>query len=140
MSCINQLFIVAILLQVLWSYAQTTPEQIHIALAGPQSMSVTWFTPETTLKSQCQYGTESDKLNLVARGTQRTYHREFGFHHVTELPNLSHSTKYFYSCGDGTTMSEVFSFTSAPSNEKSSKPVSIAIFGDMVRQKNISFA
>lgn len=139
MSLVAQFVLANILLQFLWGFAQTTPEQFHLALAGPQSISVTWFTANSTLKSLCQYGTNENKLNLLAHGTQRSYHHAFGSHHVAELTNLVISTSYFYSCGDGTTMSQVFSFTSPPPSEKTNKPLSIAIFGDMVKFSSFLF-
>lgn len=124
-----------LLLSVLFAWneaAEIIPEQFHLALAGANAMSVSWFTYNSTLKSLCHFGTHEDQLSSIAFGSQRSYHHAYGSHHVVELKDLQASTKYFYSCGDGTTMSSTFSFTSSPSAEKSSKPLSIAIFGDMV--------
>lgn len=112
--------------------ASSVPEQFHIALAGSGAMSVTWFTASSTATSECRYGTSADNLNLVATGSQRAYHQDYGFHHTTELTGLDASTKYFYSCGDGVSMSRTFSFTNAPSISDTSKPFSMAVFGDMV--------
>jgi hypothetical protein len=117
--------------------SNVVPEQFHIALAGSNGMSVTWFTSASTQKSECHYGMSHDLLDLVASGSARSYHPDHGSHHVAVLTGLDASTKYFYSCGDGTVMSQVFNFLSAPSTEKSNKPISMAIFGDMVRSKLI---
>jgi hypothetical protein len=121
------------------SYGQATPEQFHIALAGSNGMSISWFTAISTEKSECRYGTTVESLGGVATGTQRAYHQDYGFHHSTELQGLTPGTKYFYSCGDGVSMSQTFSFTSAPSADDTSKPLSMVIFGDMVSSKTNVF-
>jgi hypothetical protein len=44
------------------SYGQATPEQFHIALAGSNGMSISWFTAISTEKSECRYGTTVESL------------------------------------------------------------------------------
>lgn len=112
----------------------SSPEQIHIAMSGMDGMSVTWFTSEATAKTECRYGRSKTLLTSSASGTQKSYLIGGGHHHSVVLNGLEADTQYFYSCGNGIDMSETFSFKTFPSKESTSKSISLAIFGDMVRK------
>ena len=108
--------------------AAQIPEQMHIALAGTNCVRVMWFTPEETA-SVCRYGKEPASLFDSVEGSQVIYLAEHGAHHSAKLSQLDQDAQYFYSCGNGETMSDVFSFHTTPSGG-ATKPVSFAIFGD----------
>eukprot|EP01060_Flectonema_neradi_P040332 TRINITY_DN914_c0_g3_i1.p1 TRINITY_DN914_c0_g3~~TRINITY_DN914_c0_g3_i1.p1 ORF type:complete len:451 (+),score=104.87 TRINITY_DN914_c0_g3_i1:47-1399(+) len=110
----------------------TTPEQIRLALQGansngdPTGMNVGWYTSEKA-NHVVAYGTEPNHLNLTAKGSDVEYHKNHGYHHFVDLPNLIPNTKYYYQInGD----SEVRSFKSAPSGTEGT-PFSVSLFGDM---------
>eukprot|EP00298_Acanthocystis_sp_HF-20_P005693 c15773_g2_i1.p1 GENE.c15773_g2_i1~~c15773_g2_i1.p1 ORF type:complete len:498 (+),score=190.91 c15773_g2_i1:43-1494(+) len=111
-------------------FAGTVPEQVHIALAGPYGMSISWFTQDSTVSSTIKYGLTSFNLSSIATGSSSQYLEGFGFHHTGVIDNLKPLTKYFYSVGDDAGgYSSVFSFVSTP--DSNTAPFSIAIFGDM---------
>jgi hypothetical protein len=46
----------------------TTPEQVHIALAGEDGMRITWFTAEDSVNPYCLYGASPDSLSDKSSG------------------------------------------------------------------------
>ena len=119
-----------LLISALAEYVQaaSAPEQIHIAMAGAHAMRIMWFTNETTHPSICKFGISSIDESSV-RGSAETYLENYGSHHVVLIDNLKSGTKYQYSVGDGTTMSETLEFTTMPS--ESTDAITLAVFGDM---------
>jgi len=119
-----------LVLSALAEYVQaaSAPEQIHIAMAGARAMRVMWFTNETTHPSICKFGV-SNVDESSARGSAETYLENYGSHHVVLIDNLKSGTKYQYSVGDGTTMSETLEFTTMPAD--STEAITLAVFGDM---------
>jgi len=108
-----------------------SPEQLHVALAGSNAFRVCWFTKVESKDSICKYGIDKDDLSALSNGIQRHYlDVKYGSHHVAMLNNLESETEYFYSCGDGLTMSPVKSFLT-PTAISSKRTLSFAIFGDM---------
>ena len=59
-----------------------------------------------------------------------TYLAGYGSHHTASLKELKCSTKYYYTCGDDISMSEVFHFNT-PRSMDSTEPIRLAVFGDM---------
>eukprot|EP00755_Sulcionema_specki_P032174 Sspe_Gene.98185::Locus_71637_Transcript_3_3_Confidence_0.600_Length_425::g.98185::m.98185 len=110
--------------------AGSLPEQVHLALAGRDSlgnsngMTFSWYT-EAEGATVVQYGTSPDRLSQNVTGTAKVYYEDHGFHHHAEVTGLSLDTKYYYRVGDGTAWSKVFSFTTAPSSIDATFGVSI---------------
>jgi acid phosphatase type 7 len=126
----------------------STPEQIHLALAGQDGARVTWFTKDDLTAPGCIYGASAETLTSTTQGlislfyylfelllaTSQTYLPSYGAHHKARLSDLSQGSEYFYSCGDlNAEMSEVFSFRTPPKVDNL-EPLRFAIFGDMVRR------
>ncbi|CAE7555052.1 aphA, partial [Symbiodinium microadriaticum] len=59
-----------------------------------------------------------------------TYLAGHGSHHTVTLKDLTRETKYFYTCGEDSSMSEVYHFNT-PRNADSEEPIRLAVFGDM---------
>jgi glutathionylspermidine synthase len=107
------------------------PQQLHIAAASRTSFRVSWKT-ESTLTSQCSYGSSPTDLTNTAQGKDGyQYIADHGYHHNVLLENIPQDTVYYYQCGDGSgssdTTSDVIQFNTAPSPDKT---VKMAIFGD----------
>lgn len=109
--------------------SQFQPEQIHISMAGDSGMRVAWFTNQTTSLSVVNYGV-SETSEFSATGSAETYLENGGSHHVVLLDDLKINTKYVYSVGDGTTMSETFQFSTLP-DQSATRDINLAVFGDM---------
>jgi hypothetical protein len=124
---LSQIFIVLVVCAV--ATAQFQPEQIHIAMAGSNGMRVAWFTNQTTSSSIVKYGV-SGVDEYQASGSAETYLENAGSHHVVLLDNLKLGTKYSYTVGDGTTMSEVLQFSTMPESSFTGD-INLAVFGDM---------
>jgi hypothetical protein len=120
---------VLMLCTIVMGRSQFQAEQIHISMAGSNGMRVAWFTNESTLNSVVQYGV-SDTTEYSASGTSETYLDGGGSHHVVLLDSLKRDTKYVYAVGDGTTMSEIFQF-STPPEQSATRDINLAVFGDM---------
>jgi hypothetical protein len=85
---------------VLVAAVEALPTQIHIALAGRDSlgnangMAVSWQTPTNT-DTVVLYGTDKSLVNPQrAEGTSASYYETF--HHHAILTNLAPATTYFY--------------------------------------------
>lgn len=108
----------------------TVPNQVHIALAGPDGMTISWQTTDQTPTSIVRYGTTSGAYTLEATGTSSTYYKTYD-HHV-KLSNLSPATTYYYVVGDEKGgFSQEFSFKSAPLSSALRQSWSFFGFGDL---------
>jgi hypothetical protein len=116
-----------------------TPEQLRVALRGPNGVTVSWRTPgffgsNDTPKPQLVYSTDSNLLNGVQSpiGTTSNYNTESFFHNVPLL-NLAASTTYYYQILATTqcvTKSGINSFTTAPA-AGNANPVNITFVADL---------
>jgi len=113
----------------------TSPSQIHIALAGvdenknSNSMTISWSTVKNTVTTTVRYGKKNNLLTEEATGISVSYWKTF--HHHVVLPNLEPNTEYFYQAGDITGgFSDILSFKSAPLSG-SKHDVKFAVFGDL---------
>lgn len=105
----------------------TAPSQIHIALAGPQGMAVSYTTLGQTTTT-VSFGESAATLKAVS-GASSSYIEPF-FHHHTVLKGLKAATKYYYRCGDSAAgQSEVLSFTTPPDPSQHGS-FSASVFGD----------
>lgn len=101
--------------------------QMHVSLAGPNYMKVSWMTSETSVPATVQYGTRSGNLLQTATGVSRSYsfltYQSDQMHHV-KLGPLLDATTYFYRCGG---FGPEFNFTTPPSGP--SVPIKFAVVG-----------
>ncbi|GMH84073.1 hypothetical protein TrST_g11227 [Triparma strigata] len=110
----------------------STITQIHIALAGSDDngistgMAVSFQTESDSPSASVRYGLSADSLSSTATATSSTYWETYDHHAVLE--SLEPSTQYYYQIVDGDDVSEVLSFTSAPTEKDS---VNFAVFGDL---------
>eukprot|EP00658_Telonema_sp_P-2_P032994 TRINITY_DN2430_c0_g1_i1.p1 TRINITY_DN2430_c0_g1~~TRINITY_DN2430_c0_g1_i1.p1 ORF type:complete len:654 (+),score=156.53 TRINITY_DN2430_c0_g1_i1:294-2255(+) len=120
-----------------WGYcvsALSTPEQINIQIASPDTVVVSFVTFEPhplTTPPLLKYGKTSD-LGQQATGVSHVHVTAAGdrtyWMHFVKLSNLNPRTRYFYSVGSNPAkFSPVFSFRSGYSDG----PTKIAIYGDM---------
>lgn len=114
-------------------YADNTPEEVHIALAGndgtgiSNGMSISWTTDKATASSTVWYGTTSGDLTEVVTGAQASYWAAYT--HKVVLSNLKPASTYYYKCGDNAGgISQEFTFTTAPTSDTFFK---MAVLGDM---------
>jgi hypothetical protein len=130
LSAILALLCVLCAAHTVLSASVTVPQQVHIALAGIQGMRVMWFTSSETANTLVYYGTTKDSMTNVVKGSQKTYLKDWGSHHLAHIQNLDLDTDYYYQVGDNTTMSGVFKFHTPP-DASSTDPIRISVFGDM---------
>ena len=113
----------------------TVPEQIHTAIAGAATngdatgFSVMWFTASSA-PSVVKFGSAPGSLDAQVHGSSESYLEGWGYHHTVEVLGLHASTAYFYSVGDGTTMSAVQRYKMTPS-ATTTEAFNMSIFGDM---------
>lgn len=127
------------------SFAESQPQQIHLALAGRHTatgvsdgMAVMFSTLTHADSSSVEFGTAAGQLTSTVECRTSSYNDQVGsvaditvtptFNHVAQLTDLAPNTQYFYQCVHGNQRSEVLSFTSAPVTDSRTK---VAIFGDM---------
>ncbi|KAH9542938.1 hypothetical protein CY35_13G035400 [Sphagnum magellanicum] len=110
----------------------TSPTQMHVSLAGPNKMKVSWMTGSRTynVPAIVTYGTAQGQLTQVATGTTKSYnyllYQSGQMHHVILGP-LADSTTYFYMCGG---FGPVYNFTTPPPAGRD-VPIKFAIVGDL---------
>lgn len=101
---------------------------MHVSLAGPNYMKVSWITSDTSVPATVQYGTQPGKLSQTATGVSKRYqflaYKSGQIHHV-KLGPLLDSTTYFYRCGG---FGPQFNFTTPP-GPGPSVPVKFAVVG-----------
>ena len=93
-----RLLVVVLLYAATFAYANTVPEQVHTAFAGPNGLAISWFTLNATATSTVLYGLDS-KLDQSASGKALNYGMD-GFHHHVVIKNLEPHTAYYYAVGD----------------------------------------
>ncbi|KAI1283046.1 Phosphoenolpyruvate phosphatase [Halotydeus destructor] len=96
-------------------------------------MVVSWATVDNPAESSVQYGLDPDVLERLVMGTRRQLNTlgRVEYFHEAVLVKLEAKTKYFYRVGSKDYRSQVFNFTSYPSDDDVSWSPSFAIFGDM---------
>jgi hypothetical protein len=108
----------------------TDPDQMHLSLAGPNYMKVSWMTSDNSVPATVQYGTQTGNLWQTATGVSKRYtfltYKSGQMHHV-KLGPLLDSTTYFYRCGG---FGPEFNFTTPP-HSGPSVPVKFAVVGDL---------
>lgn len=113
----------------------TTPSQIHIALAGNDAVgnsnkiTISYQTVTQTATSTVKYGTASGVYDYTATGSSSTYYETFNHHITTDV--LIPDTKYYYIVGDdeSNSWSDENSFMSPKADLKGG--FSFAVFADM---------
>jgi hypothetical protein len=114
-------------------------EQMHVSLAGPGQMKVTWVTA-SEVPASVQYGKTSGQFTKIASGVTKQYSYIFYesdlIHHVILGP-LEPSTIYFYRCGG---FGPEYNFTTPPAGPN--VPIKFAVVGEFVgsavQYRNIS--
>lgn len=102
--------------------------QMHVSLAGPNYMKVSWMTSDKSVPATVQYGTQSGNLLQTASGVSKSYnfltYKSGSMHHV-KLGPLLDSTTYFYRCGG---FGPEYNFTTPPQSGPT-VPVKFAVVG-----------
>ncbi len=87
---------------------------MHVSLAGPNRMRVSWMTSSMTAPSTVHYGTISQQYTAIASGVKKSYsyflYKSGQMHHVVVGPLLDNTT-YYYMCGGS---GHEFKFTTPP--------------------------
>lgn len=112
------------------AHCSLSPYNFRFALENNNKMTISWSTKNKYKHNpQIFYGTNKDKMNLFSDGHSIQYHESSIHHHVT-TNSLDYETLYFFSAGDGNSMSEILNFTSSPGILINNRQ-NIAIYGDM---------
>lgn len=102
--------------------------QVHISLLGSDHIRVSWITDDRQAPSIVEYGTESGRYDVKARGVHTSYtyfqYSSGKIHHVKIGP-LEPDTTYFYRCGES---GPEFSFKTPPSTF----PVEFVVVGKFI--------
>jgi predicted phosphohydrolase len=107
-------------------------QQVHISLAGPKHMRVSWMSPKSAKNKSpvVQYGLTSGNYTATAIGTSTSYsyllYSSGTMNHVVIGP-LQHSTTYYYKCGGA---GEEYQFNTPPPPGPG-VPINFAIVGDL---------
>ena len=116
--------------------ADTTPQQIHIALAGndgkgnSNQVAISWQTVDSTSKSFVKYGATSKLYTNIVEGRSSSYFATFDHHVITDV--LNPNTRYYYIVGsDESGWSAEKSFTSAPLSSDLRKDFSFMFYADL---------
>jgi len=110
------------------------PEQVHLSFGDDPhtSINVVWVTRQSATAGM-RYGTNPNTLTSMAQGKVTTYTPGYwhGFINAVSITNLAPGTTYYYSVGsDVTGWSDVFSFTTEPTDSRT-LVTRIAYIGDM---------
>ncbi|KAJ1264754.1 hypothetical protein BS78_08G025700 [Paspalum vaginatum] len=104
-----------------------TPQQVHVSMAGPDKMRVSWIT-DGDAPATVEYGTAPGQYTRSATGTTTTYsyvlYRSGRIHHAVVGP-LQPGTTYYYRCSGSTARD--FSFRTPPAT----LPFKFVIVGDL---------
>ncbi|KAI5074860.1 hypothetical protein GOP47_0010821 [Adiantum capillus-veneris] len=106
------------------------PQQVHVSLAGPYQMKVSWVTSGSTGISRVDYGRTPGLYDRYAEGTSESYSfllYKSGQVHNVLLGPLEASTLYYYKCGGG---GPEYSFKTPPP-VGAEIPITFAIAGDL---------
>jgi hypothetical protein len=104
--------------------------QMHVSLAGPNYMKVSWMTSDKSVPATVEYGIQSGNLLQSATGVSKSYTfvtYESGQMHHVKLGPLLDSTTYFYRCGG---FGPEYNFTTPPPSGPS-VPIKFAVVGDL---------
>ncbi|KAL7087900.1 hypothetical protein ACP275_13G096700 [Erythranthe tilingii] len=107
--------------------ASPDPTQVHISLAGPKHMRITWVTTDKHSPSTVEYGTSSNNYTSKAEGETTSYTYllySSGKIHHTVIGPLEDNTVYFYRCGGE---GPQFQLKTPPSQF----PITFAVAGDL---------
>jgi len=111
------------------SGASTTPEQVHISLAGnPNEMFVVWATQGKTNTSTVKYGLSDTNLDQSITGSSSKYLLS-PYIHAAKMMALKAGNQYYYQVGDTVGgWSQVFGFvTETPDRNR---PTTFFVIGD----------
>ena len=116
--------------------ADTTPEQVHLACAGQNSVGDTsgftfvWYTEDNTTSTPCvEY--VINNATKTATGSSLQYLEDFGFHHSVRVTDLPADTQVTYRVGNANDgWSPYFAAKTAPGKD-TTRAVKVSIFGDM---------
>lgn len=104
-------------------------KQMHVSLAGPNYMKVSWMTASTAVPATVQYGLATGQLTENATGVTKSYRfllYESGQMHHVVLGPLQDSTTYFYQCGG---FGPEYNFTTPPPAGPN-VPIKLCIVGE----------
>lgn len=106
------------------------PVQVHVSIAGPNHIRVSWLTASSSAPSRVEYGTTSQSYDSVADGSSGSYsfalYKSGQIHNVVLGP-LESSTIYYYRCGGA---GSEYSFKTPPASGQQI-PVTFAVTGDL---------
>ncbi|EIE27096.1 Metallo-dependent phosphatase [Coccomyxa subellipsoidea C-169] len=121
------------------------PEQVHLTLAGPGAMAVSWLTYPQVNKYVVRFGASPGQYTRATAGNNTCYEADDyvsgALHHVVlgagpEGPLLPDTT-YYYTCGDPELgMSPEFSFRTPPLTGPKSFPYRLGLIGDLGQTEN----
>lgn len=116
--------------------ADTTPQQVHIALAGndgkgnSNKVAISWQTVDSTSHSYVKYGVKSSVYTSTVEGKSSSYFATYDHHCITD--ELTPNTKYYYIVGsDETGWSSEKSFTSPPLSADLRENFSFMFYADL---------
>ncbi|KAI3687767.1 hypothetical protein L1987_81470 [Smallanthus sonchifolius] len=108
-------------------HSKTSPQQVHISLAGDAKMRISWITDDTT-PSTVKYGKSEGIYEASATGTSSSYRYivyKSGQIHDVVIGPLEPSTTYYYKCGLDS--SPELTFRTPPAQF----PIDFAVSGDL---------
>ncbi|KAL7615509.1 hypothetical protein Lser_V15G01918 [Lactuca serriola] len=107
----------------------TTPQQVHVSLAGENKMRISWITDKHT-PPIVNYGTSSGKYEHSATGVISSYEYVTyisGEIHDVVIGPLNPNTVYYYSFATGSSSTPEYSFKTPPAQF----PIKFAVSGDL---------
>ena len=102
--------------------------QVHVTLAGPNQIKVSWITSSPSTQSRVDYGTTPGVYDRFGVGNADSYSfllYKSGYVHNVVLGPLEANTIYFYRCGGNGTE---YSFKTPPYET----PITFAIAGEFI--------
>lgn len=110
--------------------SHSDPQQVHLSLAGPSKIKVSWVTSDASAISRVEYGTTPGVYDSYADGSSDSYRYllyKSGRVHNVVLGPLVAETTYYYRCGGG---AQEYNFKTPPF-VGSETPITFAIAGDL---------
>ncbi|XP_057809880.1 purple acid phosphatase 18-like [Salvia miltiorrhiza] len=105
----------------------SSPQQVHISLAGANHMRISWITSDEKSPSLVEYGISPNSYTSKAQGENTSYtyltYKSGKIHHAVIGP-LHDQTTYYYKCGGA---GPEFQLRTLPSK----LPVTLAVAGDL---------
>ncbi|KAK8600473.1 hypothetical protein V6N13_059748 [Hibiscus sabdariffa] len=108
-------------------FSSTSPQQVHISVAGPDKMRISWIT-QSSAPAVVDYGTSPKAYTSSVTGTSSSYRYllyKSGQIHDVVIGPLNPNTVYYYRCSSDSTRE--FSFKTAPAQ----LPIKFAVVGDL---------